>query len=293
MAGASSFFRSRRLLGIRAFVHIWSEPTPGMQPIGRECPALTTRVVVFGVGRDPDMVPVKPTVPAALRRGPLTLEEANRSGVTRSQLRGASYRRLGAGLYRWVGLDESPHLMLSAVARRLPVGAAFSGLTAAWLHGLDVAPCDPIEVTIPKPFGSDRRSGASVRRVALVMAEVVVRRGLPTTSPLRTVVDLGSRNPLTEGVVATDLFLHTRLVSIAQLQAYVDEHRGAKGIARFVESLISPRRAPNPRWRLGCGCSLCFWASAAGGPGSNQGRSRKVLRSSRPALSGSALGGRI
>src|SRR5207244_5286017 len=86
--------------------------------------------------------------------------------------------------------------MLAAVARRLPADAAFSGLTAAWLHGLDMAPCDPIEVTIPEPIGSNRRAGASVRRAALCLGEVVVRRGMPTTSALRTVVDLGGRVPL-------------------------------------------------------------------------------------------------
>src|SRR5207244_12251566 len=59
--------------------------------------------------------------------------------------------------------------MLAAVARRLPADAAFSGLTAAWLHGLDMAPCDPIEVTIPEPIGSNRRAGASVRRAALCL----------------------------------------------------------------------------------------------------------------------------
>jgi len=77
-------------------------------------------------------------VPAALRTGPFKLAEAIPLGVTRGQLRGPGYCRLGAGLYRWAGLNENPQLILSAFARRLPVGAAFSGCTAAWLHGLDV-----------------------------------------------------------------------------------------------------------------------------------------------------------
>jgi len=140
---------------------------------------------------------------------------------------------LGSGLYRWVGLKESPQLVLTAVARRLPTGAAFSGCTAAWLHGLDVAPCDPIEVTIPEPIGSGRRAGASVRRAALAGDEIVLRRGLPTTSALRTVVDLGGRDALTEGVVAADLFLHAGLVTIVELRTHVAEHPRAKGIARL------------------------------------------------------------
>jgi len=146
-------------------------------------------------------------------------------------------------MYRWVGLKASPQVMLTAVARRLPAGAAFSGPTAAWLHGLDLAPCDPIEVTIPEPVGSGRRAGACVRRAALARGEIVLRRGLPTTSALRTVVDLGGRDPLMEGVVAADLFLHARLVTIADLCTHITEHPRAKGIARLrrVVELAEPK----------------------------------------------------
>jgi len=159
---------------------------------------------------------------------------------------------LGSGLYRWVGLKESPQLILAAVARRLPAGAAFSGRTAAWLHGLDMAPCDPIEVTIPERIGIGRRAGASIRRAALADDEIVVRRGLPTTSAVRTVVDLGGRDPLTEGVVAADLFLHARLVTNTELHAYVAEHPGARGIARLrrVVGLAEPKAESAMETRL-------------------------------------------
>ena len=148
-------------------------------------------------------------------------------------MRGAAYRRLGAGIYCWAGLKQSPQLALTAVARRLPQGAAFSGRTAAWLHGLDLPPCDPIEVTMPKPGGSSRRAGASVYRTALAAGEIVLRRRLPATSALRTAVDLGGRSSLTEGVVAVDLFLHAGLVSTVELGKYVAEHPGVKGVARL------------------------------------------------------------
>jgi very-short-patch-repair endonuclease len=188
-------------------------------------------------------VPLKHAVPAALRTRPFTSAEASGVGVTRGQLRGAAYRRVGSGLYRWEGLKESPQLMLSAVGRRLPVGAAFSGRTAAWLHGLDVVPCDPIEVTIPEPTGTRRRAGASVSRAALACEEIVLRRGLPATSALRKVVDLGGRDPLTDGVVAADLFLHARLVTIADLRAFITDHPKANGIARLrrVVDLAEPK----------------------------------------------------
>jgi very-short-patch-repair endonuclease len=178
--------------------------------------------------------------------------EAIGVGVTRDQLRGAGYCRLGSGLYRWVGLEDSPQLMLTAVARRLPDGAAFSGRTALWLHGLDPMLSAPIEVTIPEPTGSSRRAGASVRRASLTVEEIVPRRGLPTTSGLRTVVDLGGRNPLTEGVVAADLVLHAGLITMAELRSYVAEHSRAKGIARLrrVVDLAEPKTESAMETRL-------------------------------------------
>lgn len=143
-------------------------------------------------------------------------------------------------------------MMLTAVARRLPAGAAFSGPTAAWLHGLDLAPCGPIEVTIPEPMGSGRRAGARVRRAALASGEIVLRHGLSTTTALRTVVDLGGRDPLTEGVVAADLFLHAELVTIAELRTFVAEHPGASGIGRLrrVVDLAEPKAESAMETRL-------------------------------------------
>jgi very-short-patch-repair endonuclease len=171
-------------------------------------------------------------------------------GVTRIQLRGAAYARLRSGIYRWVGLPESPELHLRAVAKGLPAGAAFSGKTALWLHGLDVPPCAPIEVTIR--FGGRRRAGASVRRAALVPGEIVMRRGVPTTTAIRTVLGLCGNQSLTEAVVDADMALHARLISMADLQAFVAEHRNAKGIARLrrVIALAEPKTESAMETRL-------------------------------------------
>ena len=185
--------------------------------------------------------------PPELRNGPFTVADANANGVSREQLRSLAYCRIGAGLYRWVGLKEGPHLRLSAVARRLPAGAAFSGRTAAWLHGLDVTLEEPVEVTIPRPTTVGRRVGALVRRAALADHEIVFRRGLPTTSSLRTVVDLGGRQPLSEGVVASDLFLHAELVTVEELRDYIAGHSGASGIARLRRAVsMADSRAESP-----------------------------------------------
>ena len=106
----------------------------------------------------------RPVVPAELTSGPFSVVEATRAGLSRKQLRGAAWRRLGGGLYAWAGLADSPALTLAALRRRLPPEAVFSGPTAAWLHGLDLPPCDPVEVTVPEAGSVSGRAGASVHR---------------------------------------------------------------------------------------------------------------------------------
>ncbi len=178
-------------------------------------------------------MPPRPVVPAELTSGPFTLAEARRAGLTRRQLQGRSWRRVGPGVYVWAGLAENPMLMLAAVRHRLPAGAVFSGRTAAWLHGVDVPPCDPVEATLPRPRGVMLRGGVSVRGAPLPAADVVTRRGLPVTSILRTVSDLGCRLPLIEAVVIVDMALQKRLLDVSELRSHVAARSGRKGTARL------------------------------------------------------------
>jgi hypothetical protein len=116
-------------------------------------------------------------------------------------------------------LDETPQLKLEAASRRLPSGAVFSGFTAAWLHGLDVEPCDPIEVTVPSPARISTRAGLVVRRRAMDRHEMVTRQGLAATSMQRTIRDLCTRLSLTEAVAIADMALHARKVDRQDLVA--------------------------------------------------------------------------
>ena len=175
----------------------------------------------------------RPVVPAALREGPFTFVEAQKAGLTRRQLQGRSWRRVGFGQYVWAGLRDDAELHLASVQSRLPAGAAFSGRTAAWLHGLDFPPCDPVEVTVPTDVGISRLSGVSLRRAALTGADLVVLRGLRTTCALRTVFDLGCRPSLTEGVVAVDMALHHGLVRLPELREWLALHNRLKGARQF------------------------------------------------------------
>ena len=87
-----------------------------------------------------------------------------------------------------------------------------TGRTAAWLYGLDVAPCDPVEI---EPDCRD----------------AVVLRGFRATPLLRTLFDLNRRLTLVEAVVVTDMALHSGLVRRSELSDWIDSCAGRKGVA--------------------------------------------------------------
>lgn len=171
-------------------------------------------------------------VPAELMAGPFTLSDALRAGLDRWHLEGANWRRMGPTVYVWAGLPDTSELKIEAVRRRVPPIAVFSGLTAAWLHGLDV-PCEPIEVTIPKGIGGSARKGFVIRRAAVAAGDIVNVRGKRATSLLRTLSDVSSRLSMTEAVVVVDMALHAGLASLADLNALCVARAHRVGVANL------------------------------------------------------------
>jgi hypothetical protein len=146
---------------------------------------------------------------------------------------GASWRRLGGGFYALRAIADHPDVVLAATSRRLPMTAVFSGRTAAWLHGLELPPCNPIEVTLPLRCHTTRLAGIVVRRSAVSANETVMRHGQRATSAVRTLADLGRRLPLVEAVAALDMALHKRLLESADLSSWTRAHRRFRGLARL------------------------------------------------------------
>jgi len=136
-------------------------------------------------------------------------------------------------MYVWSGLEQTPMATLAAARARLPSSAVFSGLTAAWLHGFDVEPCDPIEVTVPRSTGIAMRAGIRVHRAKSVADEVIQIRGFRVRSVARTIADISARLSLTEAVVVADAALHSRRITISALKDWVDRHRGEAGVQRL------------------------------------------------------------
>jgi uncharacterized protein DUF559 len=174
----------------------------------------------------------------ALRSKPISVAEAGRYSIDWDQLQRTAWRRVGPGQYASSALPDTPELRLTAVHLRLPAGTAFAGRTAAWLHGLDLPPCDPIEVVASPAVGISGRVGVLVRRQAINDSDIVIRRGFPATSPLRTMTDLAWRLPLVDAVAAADMALHAGLVTLDELRARaiaLNQRKGVKALRRVIE----------------------------------------------------------
>src|SRR5258708_19674609 len=119
-----------------------------------------------------------PRIPLALKQRPFSLYEARKAGLTLSSLTSQAWQRIGPELYRWNELFEDPWLTITGLRNMLPPEAIFAGATAAWLHGLDLEPTNPVEVAVPPSSGLRSRAGLTVRRCSIPSSEVVSIRGL-------------------------------------------------------------------------------------------------------------------
>lgn len=134
-------------------------------------------------------------------------------------------------------LRDNPRLLLRSVLHRLPEEAVFSGLTSAWLHGLDVIPCAPIDVTVPIEAGVAVRAGLRIRRGLLTPDEVVERLDMRATAAPRMLRECCGPLSLTEAVVLLDMALHAALLSVEELDGWISTQRGRLGVKRLREAL--------------------------------------------------------
>jgi hypothetical protein len=193
-------------------------------------------------------------IPEEFRLRPFSLEEALEAGLTRRALRGKSWRRIGAELYRWTESPEDHWLTLSAWRRVLPPETIFAGTSAAWLFGIELDPTNPVEIVVPPSSGIRSRTGLNVRRSEIPPAEIVSIRGLRATALPLSLATLCLQRPAVEALIAIDTAIRVGLAEPAALQRYA---AGAKrhGAARMraLVSLAAPAESPmetRMRWLL-------------------------------------------
>jgi len=129
-------------------------------------------------------------------------------------------------------------------------GAAVSHRSAAWLWGLLPLPQAPCDVIVPGVGGRARRPGVCVHRSrSLGPADVTLHRGIPVTTPTRTIADL--RRALSAGrtgsVPARELRKAIRQASVIGLPTGDEGGDRTRGdLERDFLRLCHRRRLPRP-----------------------------------------------
>ena len=178
-------------------------------------------------------------VPDELTRGPFTTRAAEAAGVSRSALRGRTWRRLFRDV--WVHADTALDrtLWLAAARLVLPVDAVLCGGSALDALGVDVRPQDDVVVHAAFADAVPRqRPGMHLRRLRLAADEVVQVGRWLVTSPLRTAFDCARWFPPVEAVVAIDALAHARLLDLAELAGFARAHPGVRWVRR-VATVVS------------------------------------------------------
>ncbi|MEV6705514.1 endonuclease domain-containing protein [Micromonospora wenchangensis] len=116
-------------------------------------------------------MPPRPHRPAALVGQVFRGSDAIRQGLlTRHQLRGASWLRLGHDVYADARLARNHALTCRAALLRMPAGTLVAGPSAAYLHGIEHAAGfgDEVHVLVPRAarVGSQGAVTSSFRRTA-------------------------------------------------------------------------------------------------------------------------------
>ena len=173
--------------------------------------------------------------------------------LTEDALRSSAWRRLFGGVYADADLPDSSGVRIRGAALLVPASAAFSGRSAAYLHGAtELVDADSlIEVTVPSGFRYGPVAGLRIHQTLLPASDVSDLNGRRVTTGLRTALDIARREPVTEAVAALDVLLAHAVVGKGELteSAQRDRVRGSKRVQQAV-SLADPRAESQPESRL-------------------------------------------
>jgi very-short-patch-repair endonuclease len=173
--------------------------------------------------------------------------------LTPSELRSSAWRRLYQGIYADACLPDSMDVRVSGAGLLIPQAAAFSGRTAAFLHGAAELADDrgPLEVSVPAEERFGPVAGLRIRRVQLPGGDVAMVRGRRCTTGLRTALDISRHEPLPDAVAALDVLLGRAIVGRSELRESTVEWQGrGSRRARRAAELVDPRAESQPESRV-------------------------------------------
>jgi very-short-patch-repair endonuclease len=132
---------------------------------------------------------------AGRQHGAVSIHQLRESGISdtgvRERLRAGRLHRVHRGVHAVGHIAPSNERRWMAAVLALGRGAVLSHRSAAALWGLLPPIEGPVDVSLPSRSGRRRRQGIRVHRPAsLPPQETARRRGIPVTSPARTLADL-------------------------------------------------------------------------------------------------------
>ncbi len=153
--------------------------------------------------------------------------------AVKSRVRRGSLRRLHAGIYAvaHTALRDEGRWLAAVLA--CGEGAVLSHGSAARLWRMSSVPAEPaVHVTVR---GAERRRpGIVVHRSALTRADVTVQRGVPVTTPARTLVDVAAVVPYATLRVIADHGVRLDAGAVRRAAARAANRRGRAGLARLL-----------------------------------------------------------
>jgi hypothetical protein len=184
---------------------------------------------------------------------PFTTAQAHDFGMSRSELRGlvsqAILRRLFVGVYVDSAVPVTQPMRAQALSLILPPSAVVTDETACWLHVGDLDP--PGAHLTPQPLRVFQRPGHTrIRKAGCVGGErtllphdVQVIDGVPTTTALRTALDMGRLRPRDHAFAAMEALRRTDRFTTGELVASVPRFSGHRGVVQLRElaPLVDPR----------------------------------------------------
>ena len=169
--------------------------------------------------------------------GNITSAQLQDCGFSRSAIsRAAKAERLVEvlyGVYQLGHRSPAPEAFWAAVLLAYGKRSVLTRQTSLALHGLGRPP-EIATVAVPKQARGQHRVEPHCS-TPFERDEVVIRKGLRTTSIERTLLDLAAIGEPVERLVAEAVA--KRLTSIAKLRAYVARRSGAKGVRRLRECI--------------------------------------------------------
>jgi Transcriptional regulator, AbiEi antitoxin/Protein of unknown function (DUF559) len=183
---------------------------------------------------------------AERQHGNVTRAQLDAMGLTRNEIdercdQGWLIRR-HTGVYAVGHVPRTRESRWLAAVLALGAGAVLSHIAAGALWRL-LSGAAIVEVIVPTYAGRPRRDGIVVHRQRLPATHVTIHRGIPVTTPIRTLLDLASvisLSALAECFEQAQVTLHMPPAPLAAEVVARPRHRGNAKLRRILEGAVDP-----------------------------------------------------